>query len=65
MQSPAQGLRKNNGYTVAREYVYEAESGHIADRSQFCWMIEDGGKASAPFQVILGPTSARKRNLKS
>jgi DNA invertase Pin-like site-specific DNA recombinase len=26
---------KNNGYTVAREYVDEAESGRIADRPSF------------------------------
>ena len=26
---------RNNGYTVAREYVDEAESGLIADRPQF------------------------------
>ena len=44
---------KNNGYTVAREYVYEAESGRIADRPQFRDMIDEGGKATAPFQVIL------------
>ena len=44
---------KNNGYTVAREYVDEAESGRIADRPQFRNMIDEGGKASAPFQVIL------------
>ena len=44
---------KINGYTVAREYVDEAESGRIADRPQFRNMIDDGGKATAPFQVIL------------
>ena len=44
---------KNNGYTVAREYVDEAESGRIADRPQFRNMIDEGGKATAPFQVIL------------
>ena len=43
---------KNNGYTVAREYVDEAESGRIADRPQFRNMIDEGGKATAPFQVI-------------
>ena len=43
---------KNNGYTVAREYVDEAESGRIADRPQFRAMIDEGGKATAPFQVI-------------
>ena len=49
----AQYYAKNNGYTVAREYVDEAESGRIADRPQFRNMIDEGGKASAPFQVIL------------
>ena len=44
---------KNNGYSVAREYVDEAESGRIADRPQFRMMIDEGGKATAPFQVIL------------
>ena len=42
-----------NGYLVAREYVDEAESGRIADRPQFRLMIDEGGKATAPFQVIL------------
>ena len=44
---------KNNGYSIAREYVDEAESGRIADRPQFRNMIDEGGKATAPFQVIL------------
>ena len=44
---------KANGYVVAREYVDEAESGRIADRPQFRKMIEEGGRASAPFEVIL------------
>ena len=44
---------RNNGYSVAREYVDEAESGRIADRPQFRNMIDEGGKATAPFQVIL------------
>ena len=44
---------KNNGYSIAREYVDEAESGRIADRPQFRQMIDEGGKATAPFQVIL------------
>ena len=38
---------------MAREYVDEAESGRIADRPQFRQMIDEGGKAAAPFQVIL------------
>ena len=44
---------KANGYSVAREYVDEAESGRVADRPQFRKMIEEGGKAKAPFDVIL------------
>ncbi len=44
---------KANGYSVAREYVDEAESGRIADRPQFRKMIDEGSKATAPFQVIL------------
>ena len=44
---------KNNGYSVAREYVDEAESGRIADRPQFRRMIDEGSKPKAPFQVIL------------
>jgi DNA invertase Pin-like site-specific DNA recombinase len=44
---------KANGYSIAREYVDEAESGRIADRPQFRNMIDEGGKATAPFQVIL------------
>ena len=31
-----------NGYSVAREYVDEAESGRVADRPQFRAMIEEG-----------------------
>ena len=31
---------KNNGYTVAREYLDEAESGRIADRPQFRQRLE-------------------------
>ena len=44
---------KSNGYSVAREYVDEAESGRVADRPQFREMIEEGCKPSAPFEVIL------------
>ena len=44
---------KANGYSVAREYVDEAESGRVADRPQFREMIEEGGKPQAPFDVIL------------
>ena len=45
---------KSNGYTVAREYVDEAESGRIADRPQFRKMIERAAGPRAPFEVILG-----------
>jgi len=44
---------KANGYSVAREYVDEAESGRVADRPQFRRMIDEGSKPKAPFQVIL------------
>ena len=41
---------KSNGYSVAREYIDEAESGRVADRPQFREMIEEGSqpKASVP-----------------
>ena len=42
-----------NGYSVAREYVDEAESGRVADRPQFRGMIEEGSQPKAPFEVIL------------
>ena len=42
-----------NGYSVAREYVDEAESGRVADRPQFREMIEEGSRPNAPFEVIL------------
>ena len=42
-----------NGYLVVREYIDEAESGRIADRPQFRRMIDEAGKANAPFQEIL------------
>ena len=44
---------KANGYSVAREYVDEAESGRVADRPQLQEMIEEGSKPKAPFDVIL------------
>ena len=44
---------KSNGYSVAREYVDEAESGRVANRPQFREMIEEGSKTKAPFEVIL------------
>ena len=44
---------KANGYSVASEYVDEAESGRVADRPQFREMIEQGAQPNAPFEVIL------------
>ena len=41
-----------NGYSVAREYIDEAESGRIADRPQFREMIEEGSQPNSPFAVI-------------
>ena len=43
---------ERNGYLVAREYVDEAESGHIADRPQFRRMLDEASKPEAPFQEI-------------
>ena len=42
-----------NGYSIAREYVDEAESGRIADRPQFRRMLDEAGKPEAPFREIL------------
>ena len=42
-----------NGYTVAREYVDEAESGRVADRPQFRKMLDEASRPNAPFQEIL------------
>ena len=44
---------KKNNYSVARQYVDEAESGRVADRPQFRKMIEEGSQPNAPFEVIL------------
>ena len=44
---------EKNGYSVAREYVDDAESGRVADRPQFREMIEEGSRPNAAFQVIL------------
>ncbi len=44
---------KANGYTVAREYVDEAESGRIADRPQFRRMLDEASRPEAPFREIL------------
>ena len=42
-----------NGYSVAREYIDEAESGRVADRPEFRKMIEEASKPEAPFREIL------------
>ena len=44
---------EKNGYTVAREYVDEAESGRIADRPQFRRMLDEATRPEAPFHEIL------------
>ena len=44
---------EKNGYSVAREYVDEAESGRIADRPQFRKMLDEAAKLEAPFREIL------------
>ena len=44
---------EKNGYTVAREYVDEAESGRIADRPQFRKMLDEASKTTSPFHEIL------------
>ncbi len=38
---------KANGYSVAREYVDEAESGRVADRPEFRKMIEEGSQPNS------------------
>ena len=42
-----------NDYSVAREYVDEAESGRVADRPEFRKMIDEASKPEAPFREIL------------
>ena len=44
---------KANGYSVAREYVDEAESGRVADRPEFQKMLNEAAKPEAPFKEIL------------
>ena len=44
---------KANGYSVAREYIDEAESGRVADRPEFRKMIEEGSQPNSPFREIL------------
>ena len=41
------------GYVIAREYIDEVESGRIADRPQFRWMLGEASWADSPFQEIL------------
>ena len=43
---------KNNGYTVARQYVDEAKGGRIADGPQFWHMLDKGDRTNSPFRVI-------------
>ena len=50
---------KANGYSVAREYVDEAESGRVADRPEFRKMIEEGSQPNSPFREILVWKSSR------
>ena len=40
---------EKNGYSVAREYVDEAESGRIADRPQFRKMLDEASKTRISF----------------
>ena len=44
---------ERNGYSIACEYMDEAESGRIADRPQFRRMLDEAGKPQAPFAEIL------------
>ncbi|MDE2838664.1 MAG: recombinase family protein, partial [Chloroflexota bacterium] len=44
---------ERNGFVIVRQYVDEAESGRVADRPQFRRMIDEGGRANSPFEVIL------------
>ena len=44
---------EKNGYSVAREYVDEAESGRVADRPEFRKMIDEESRPNSLFEVIL------------
>ncbi len=44
---------QKNNYAIVRQYVDEAESGRVADRPQFRRMIDEGGRSTSPFEVIL------------
>ena len=50
---------KGNGYSVAREYVDEAESGRVADRPQFRKMIDEGSRTKMLCQAISYPVGPR------
>ena len=49
---------KANGYSVAREYVDEAESGRIADRPQFRKMIDEAARPRPPLRSFWSGSSA-------
>ena len=49
---------KANGYSVAREYVDEAESGRVADRPEFRKMIEEGSQPNSHFRDNSHPTDS-------
>ena len=42
-----------NAYLVVREYLYEAESGRVADRPEFWKMIGAASAAESPLKEIL------------
>ena len=44
---------ERNGYSIAREFVDEAESGRVADRPQFRKMLDEANKPNSPFREIL------------
>ena len=44
---------ERNGFIIVRQYVDEAESGRVADRPQFRRMIDEGSRATSPFETIL------------
>ena len=44
---------KANGYSMARQYVDEAESGRVADKPQFLEMTEEGAQPNSSFKANL------------
>ena len=42
-----------NDYEVVREYVDEAESGHVMNRPEFQKMLDEAKRTEAPFKEIL------------